>query len=138
MAGLEKIEIGVQTFTYRNFNLVDTVAELQGTGITAAEVYGKHLGPDMSADEKSECKRILADGGIRVCGFGVAYVKDTDALKGPLDLIADLGGEYVSIDIDKDAIALQEKAVELAEEAGLLLALHNHGPGANYSTIDDV
>ncbi|MDP6379934.1 MAG: sugar phosphate isomerase/epimerase [Phycisphaerae bacterium] len=139
MAGLEKVEIGVQTFTYRNFNLADTVAELQGTGITAAEVYGKHLGPKMSAGEIAECKRILDDGGIRVCAYGVEYFTgEGDTIRPTLEFVRDIGGAYASIDIEKDDIATQEKAVEIAEETGVLLAIHNHGPGANYSTIDDV
>jgi len=133
-------EIGVQTYTYRNFDVRGIIKELAGTGITALELYTQHLGPDTPADEVAESRKRIADAGMRVCGVGVCgFTSDKpDEMRPMLEFTASLECDYISIDVGPDDASAKEMLVSLAQELRLLLAIHNHGPGHRYDAAESV
>ena len=135
---MKDVEIGVQTYTYRQFDLAGIVRELDGTGITALEIWPKHLGPDAPDEEKAAARKMLADAGIRVCGVGVCRFADETEGRAMLSFAADLGADYVSIDVDAEDADAKDMLVRLAKECRVLLGIHNHGPGHHYDTAESV
>jgi sugar phosphate isomerase/epimerase len=137
---VKDVEIGVQTFTYRSFDIAGIVRELKGTGITALEVFPGHLSPQTPAGELNEARKRLSDAGLRVCGTGVcgASFGKPDELRTNLEFAAALGADYVSIDVDPGDAEGKEMLIEVAGELALLLGIHNHGPGHRYDTAQSV
>ncbi|MBS3764084.1 MAG: sugar phosphate isomerase/epimerase family protein [Candidatus Brocadiia bacterium] len=133
-------EIGVQSFTYRQFDIPGIIKELKDTDITALELWGKHLNPDMDPDEIEKAKKQLSDAGMRVCGIGVCSFSSEGPgeIRKTLEFGADLGCDYVSIDVPADDNDAKEELVERAKEFSLLLGIHNHGPGHHYDTAQSV
>ena len=133
-------EIGVQTYTYHNFDLPRMIKELQGTGITALEVYGKHLNADMPEREVKAGRKMIADAGLRIAGVGVygfSSEKPGD-MRRQLDFAADLGCDYVSMDVKPEDADGKAMLVEIAGELDILLGIHNHGPGHHYDLCEKV
>jgi len=135
---VKDVEIGVQTYTYRQFDLAGIARELKGTGITALEIWTRHLGPEAPPKERQAARKLLAGAGLRVCGVGVCNFKDQVEARATLSFAAELGADYVSIDLDPKDDAHKRMLAGLAKEYGLLLGIHNHGPGHHFDTAESV
>jgi sugar phosphate isomerase/epimerase len=131
-------EAGVQSFTYREFDLDALPGELRDTPVTAIELCDVHLAPDADEDEVTATVESFADAGIDVCGYGVVDL-GPDAELDSLFAFADrLGVAYLSVDFPPSEDALALELVDRAESWGVDLAIHNHGPEATYATVSDV
>lgn len=133
-------EIGVQSFTYRQFDIRGIVSELEDTGITALELWPGHLDIDNPDEEVEQAQEVLQDAGIRVCGYGVcSFNSDESTTVAPtLDFAQNMGCDYVSIDVDPDDDTIKKVLVEEASKRDLLLGIHNHGPTHHYDTAQSV
>jgi len=131
-------EIGVQSFTYRSFSLEELPDLLASTPVTAIELCDVHLTPAASEREIAAAVESFADSGIDICGYGVVDVDtdtDLDTLFGFVDR---LDADYASINVTPTANQLFENLIDAAEGWEIDLAIHNHGPESNYSTVEDV
>ncbi len=137
---MKQVEIGVQTYTYRRFDIAGIVAELKDSAITALELFLSHLSPESTADEVAEARARFSDAGLRVCGVGVCRFSSErpDELRRTIEFAARLGCDYISIDVEPDDAEGKEMLVKAALEAGILLAIHNHGPGHHYESAESV
>jgi sugar phosphate isomerase/epimerase len=137
---VQQPEIGVQSFTYRQFDIPGIIEELEETGISALEIFPGHLSPDSPEAEREEAQQMLSDAGIRICGIGVCgfSADESDAVARTLDFAAQLGCDYVSIDVDPDDDEVKQVLVDEAKARELLLGIHNHGPSHHYDTADSV
>ncbi len=133
-------EVGVQSYTYREFSVEEICSELKGTGISAVEFCGVHIEPGAGEAEVARMKRLCSEAGLAICGYGVHNFAhaDADIVRGTLEFAAGLGADYVSVDFPPDAEDTASALIDAAEEFDLRLAIHNHGPGAMYSTVDEV
>ena len=136
----KQVEIGVQTYTYRKFDIPGIIKELKGTGITALEVFGAHLNCDMPADKIKEATKMLSDAGIRIAGVGVyGFASDKpEAMRKQLEFAAGLRCDYVSMDVGVADVKGKEMLVDLSKKLKLLLGIHNHGPGHHYDTAEKI
>ncbi|MBA4062796.1 MAG: hypothetical protein C0501_03650 [Isosphaera sp.] len=120
------IVVGVQSYTFRNFDLEPALKRMKDLGVTHAEFYSKHV-PTNSAGEKM--KGILAlckEYGVTPAGFGVSrFTKDHDENKKLFDFGKALGVKYLSADPTPDAFDSLDK---LCEEYKIAIAIHPHGP----------
>jgi len=131
-------EAGVQSFTYREFDLDALPGELRDTPVTAIELCDVHLVPDAPEEAVTATVESFADAGIDVCGYGVVDLGPDTPLD-PLFAFADrLGVEYLSVDFPPSEDALALELIDHAETWGVDLAIHNHGPEATYATVEDV
>lgn len=130
--------IGVQSFTYREFSVEEIADALVDTDVSAIELCGVHVSPGDSAERVEAVTETLDGAGVDVCGFGVASVGSTNDVDPAVDLAVALGADYLSVDFDPGNAAIIDDLVVAAAEADLLLGIHNHGPGATYSTVEDV
>lgn len=131
---MKDVEIGVQTFTYRKFDIPGIIRELKDTGITALEVYSSHLSPETPAGEVTEAQKMLSDAGMNICATGVYSLSSekADEMRASLEFAAGLGADYVSIGFDPSDEKAKEMMCEIALEVGVLLGIHNHGPGDKF------
>lgn len=137
---MQQPEIGVQSFTYRQFDIPGIIEELEETGITALEIFPGHISHESPEEEIEEAQQMLSDAGIRICGIGVCGFnsEEADAVAPTLDFAVRLGCDYVSIDVDPEDDEIKQILVDKAKSRDLLLGIHNHGPTHHYDTADSV
>ncbi len=128
--------VGVQSYTYRRFSALGSLEQAQRAGVVAIEVWPGHLGPDAAEAAIASYQQTAQMAGIRVVGYGVIQLGS--GAEPALRLAARLGCSYVSVDVEPGDTSAIASGVHLANELGLRLGIHNHGPGHHYSTVDTV
>lgn len=136
----DRYDIGVQSFTYRGFDVPAICDELSNTEVSAIELCDVHIEPRADAEAIERVKDRLADAGLDVCGYGVVSFEDNDEgqIRATFELVDRLGGDYCSLEFPPDDPAIRKTLLSVAAEFNLDLAIHNHGPDATYSTVDEV
>lgn len=131
-------EIGVQSFTYREFDVSGFCAELADTPVTAVELCDVHVSPDSGDEHVDSVLGSLGDADLDVCGYGVVDFDAPGAVEETLAFVERLGGDYLSVEFPPDDDAVIDALCDGAPEYDLDLAIHNHGPDATYSTVEEV
>jgi sugar phosphate isomerase/epimerase len=120
------IVVGVQSYTFRNFDLEPALKRMKDLGVTHAEFYSKHVPPDSAGDKMKGILGLCKDYGVTPAGFGVAkFTKDHDANKKLFEFAKALGVKYLSADPAADSFDSLDK---LCEEYMIAIAIHPHGP----------
>ncbi|MGL6075183.1 MAG: sugar phosphate isomerase/epimerase family protein [Fimbriiglobus sp.] len=118
--------VGVQTYTFRKFNLEQTLKRIQELGLKYAEFYPGHIPTDSNAEKLAGIKKLLAEYEINPIAFGVAgFSKNADANKKMFEFCAKLGSKYISADPSPDSFDSLDK---LVAEYKIAIAIHPHGP----------
>jgi len=134
-------ELGVQSFTYREFNVPELCRELGETDVSAIELCHEHVTSEADSESVDAIRQDLADAGLDICGYGVvAFDADDDEgdIRETMSMIDQLGGEYCSLEFPPTDDAVRNRLLSVGAEFDLDLAIHNHGPGETYSTVNDV
>ncbi len=136
--------MAVQTYTYRNFTLFETIDMVSDLGLKYIEAYGgQQLGGGLDGSfghgigeaERTALKAKLYDAGVRLIAYGVVGLSpDEDSTRAIFEFADDMGIEIITANPDPDSFDLLE---ELVEEYGIKVAIHNHGPGARYAVVQD-
>jgi sugar phosphate isomerase/epimerase len=120
------IGLGVQSYTFRNFDLDPALKRMQELGIKHAEFYSKHIPPDSPPEKLKEILRLCKEYDIAPVGFGVSqFTKNHDANKKLFEFGKVLGIKYLSADPTPDAFDSLDK---LCDEYKIAIAIHPHGP----------
>jgi sugar phosphate isomerase/epimerase len=134
-------ELGVQSFTYRDFSVPELCQELGDTDISAIELCHEHVMPDVASETLDSIQQDLDDAGLDICGYSVVgFDADDDEgdIRETMSMIDQLGGEYCSLEFPPADDAVRKRLLSVGAEFDLDLAIHNHGPGETYSTVTDV
>jgi sugar phosphate isomerase/epimerase len=134
-------DVGVQSFTYREFDVEGLCSELEDTGVTAVELCHEHVTSETKDEKVDEIREQLADAGLDVCGYGVVDFEESDdeeSIRETFSMVERLGGEYCSLEFPPGDAPLRERLLEIAHSFEIELPIHNHGPDATYSTVEDV
>ncbi len=122
----QKISLGVQSYTFRNFDLEPALKRVKDLGIKYAEFYSKHLAPEFSAEKLKGCLDLCKEYDVKPVGFGVSgFSKDHAANKKLFDFGKSIGVKYLSASPTPDAFDSLDK---LVEEYKIAIAIHPHGP----------
>jgi inosose dehydratase len=117
---------GVQSYTFRNFDLEQALKRIKELGLKNAEFYSKHIPPDSSADKIKDTLKLCGEYEVKPVGFGVSgFGKNYDANKKLFDFGKALGVKYLSADPSMDSFDSLDK---LCEEYKIAIAIHPHGP----------
>ncbi|HJZ53625.1 MAG TPA: TIM barrel protein [Gemmataceae bacterium] len=123
---LPGISLGVQTYTFRNFDLDPALKRIKELGLKNAEFYSKHIPPNSSPDKLKGILGLCKEYEITPVGFGVSgFSKDHDANKKLFEFGAALGVKYLSADPTPDSF---DSLDMLCEEFKIAIAIHPHGP----------
>jgi len=118
--------LGVQSYTFRNFDLEQALKRTKELGIKHAEFYQKHIPPDSSPEKLKGILALCKEYEVTPVGFGVAgFSKNHDANKKLFDFGKAIGVKYLSADPTRDSFDSLDK---LVEEYQIAIAIHPHGP----------
>lgn len=122
----DEIVLGVQSYTYRNFDLEPTLKRLQELGVKNAEFYSKHIPPASNSAQLQAILKLCKEYQVTPVAFGVQrFSKDHDANKKFFEFGKALGLKSFSADPDPDSFDSLDK---LCEEFKIAVAIHPHGP----------
>jgi len=118
--------LGVQSYTFRNFDLEQALKRTQDLGLNYAEFYRKHIPTDSSPENLRGILALCAEYKVKPVSFGVEkFTKDHDKNKKLFDFAQAIGIKFVSADPDPDSFDSLDK---LCEETKIAIAIHPHGP----------
>jgi sugar phosphate isomerase/epimerase len=120
------IGLGVQSYTFRQFDLEPALKRMKELGLKYAEFYEKHIPKNSSPEKIKGILDLCKEYGVTPVGFGVSgFTKDHDANKKLFEFGKALGLKYLSADPTMDAFDSLDK---LCEEYKIAIAIHPHGP----------
>ena len=118
--------LGVQTYTFRDFDLEGALKRIQALGLKRGEFFSKHIPANSSPEKIKTILAVCKEYDVAPVGFGVSgFSKNHDANKKLFDFGAALGLKYLSADPDPDSFDSLDK---LCEEYKIAIAIHPHGP----------
>jgi sugar phosphate isomerase/epimerase len=120
------ISLGVQSYTFRNFNLEQALRRMKDLGIKNAEFYNAHIPQASTPDQLRMILGLCKEYEVTPVGFGVESFGDNhDANKRKFDFAKALGVRYLSADPAPNSFDSLDK---LVAEYNIAIAIHPHGP----------
>lgn len=118
--------LGVQSYTFRNFDLEPTLKRIQELGLHYVEFFQKHAPIDASPDQIKALLKLCQSYEITPVAWGVQrFGKNDEANKRTFEFGKALGIKSFSADPDPDSLDSLDK---LCEEYKISVAIHPHGP----------
>ncbi len=118
--------IGVQSYTFREFDLEPALKRIKELDLKYGEFFSKHIPQNSSPEKIKGILSLCKEYDVTPVGFGVSgFSKNHDANKKLFELGAALGLKYLSADPDTDSFDSLDK---LCEEYKIAIAIHPHGP----------
>lgn len=118
--------VGVQSYTFRNFNLEQALARTQKLGLRSIEFCNLHVNPRSTEKQIRAVKNLCREHRITPIAFGVErFTKDNAANRRLFDFARNLGVRYLSADPDPDSFDSLDR---LVDEFKIGIAIHPHGP----------
>ncbi len=128
--------MGVQSYSLREFNTLEVVRHIQGMGLHFVEFFSKHLSLDASDEQIAETKKLLEKAEITLISHGVSnFGEDHAANRKIFEFAKRAGIRNITANPQADAFDSLDK---LVAEFDIRIAIHNHGPGALYDSIESV
>jgi inosose dehydratase len=118
-------QLGMAGYTFKNFNVEDSIAMMQRVGINYVTLKDFHLPLDSNADKVKEVMGKFKAAGINVYGVGVIYMKTEEEVNRTFDYAKLAGVEMIVGAPNYELLPYSEKKVK---EYNIKLAIHNHGP----------
>jgi sugar phosphate isomerase/epimerase len=119
-------EIGAQSYTFRHFNLEETLKHLKDLGLHYAEFFNKHVPLDATPDQIAAVLKLCKEYEVTPRAYGVQpFTKDTDKNRKNFELAKALGLKMLSADPDPDSFDSLDK---LCDEYKVAIGIHPHGP----------
>lgn len=129
------LNVGAQSYSFRNFDLAGAIEQLKSIGLDTMEFCAVHFPPDATHPEFPEVKALLAESGIKVPCYGVeGFGANAAANRKKFEFAKALGVEVLTADVAPEGF---DSVEALCEEFGIKIALHNHGPNARYDKVSD-
>lgn len=120
------ISLGVQSYTFRNFDLEQALKRMKALGLANAEFYSKHIPLTSTPDQLKGILDLCKEYGVAPAGFGVQpFSKDHDANRKQFEFAKSIGVKYLSADPSPDSFDSLDK---LCDEYKIAVAIHPHGP----------
>ncbi|WP_437206600.1 family 16 glycoside hydrolase [Planctomicrobium sp. SH664] len=133
-----EFKVGLQSYTLRNFDLPEALKQCEKLGIKYLEGYPRHLPVTTVPAQMSGYRQQLEQAGITLMSYGVVPLDANEAkTRSYFDFAKGVGLTCIVANPqkNKETFDLLEK---LVEEYQIPIAIHNHGPGSTYSTVEDV
>ncbi|MEX2114587.1 MAG: sugar phosphate isomerase/epimerase [Pirellulales bacterium] len=128
--------VGLQSYTLRSFDIDRALAEINKLGLHGVELFNAHFNVASSDADIAAMKSKTKALGIQMTGHGVnPFTADHEANRRWFEFAKKAGIRNLSANPSEDAFDSLDK---LCEEYQIRIAIHNHGPGADYDKVSDV
>jgi len=128
--------MGIQSYSLRNYPLVQALKEAKAFGLSAWEAYPAHVPASAQPGKIAEMVKAHKDAGVKLWAWGVVgFNADEVASRAQFEFAKQMGIKVISADPSADSFTVLDK---LVKEYNIRIAIHNHGPGARYSTLDQL
>jgi inosose dehydratase len=129
--------IGVETYCFHDVDLDTTLRHMRDLGLRHLELHDGHLPREASREQIARAQRAFAAAGITATGIYIhdAFTDDEAVARPIFEFARTMGFTYINGGPKQESLALLNR---LAPEYGVRIAIHNHGPGARYETLEDV
>jgi sugar phosphate isomerase/epimerase len=118
--------LGAQSYTWRNFNLEQTLTRMQKCGLKYGEFYSKHCPMTDKPEAIKAFLKTCKDFDVTPWAWGVqAFTKNHDANKKVFEFGKAMGLKMLSADPTPDSFTSLDK---LCEEYKIAVGIHPHGP----------
>jgi inosose dehydratase len=133
----QNYRIGLETYCFHDVDLDTTLNHVRSLGLEYLELHDGHLPRDASPERIARAQQALR--GARITATGV-YIHDAfsddEAVARPIfEFARKMGFRYINGGPKRESLPLLNR---LVPEYGVHIAIHNHGPGARYETLEDV
>jgi hypothetical protein len=119
-------ELGIASYTFRKFGLEDTLAMTNRLEIRNIVFKDFHLPLTSTHEEILKTVEKVKQSGINLYGGGVIYMENENAVLHAFDYAKTAGMKMIIGAPEHALLPLVEKKVK---EYGIMVAIHNHGPG---------
>lgn len=119
------LTLGMAGYTFRHFNIDDSIAMMQRVGIVHTTLKDFHLPYDSTPEKINEITGKFKNAGINVYGLGVIYMKTNDEVDRMFAYAKNAGVEMI---VGVPTYELLNYTEQKAKEYNLKIAIHNHGP----------
>lgn len=134
--GSEDFKLGVAGYTFRKFNLDETIKMLQTAGVKYLSVKDFHLPLNSSVEQMNAFKQKLAAAGIDGYTLGPIYMKSKAEVDNVFEYAKRYGATLVIGVPNYDLLPYVEEKVK---QYNIRLAIHTHGPdNAPFPDAEDV
>ena len=119
-------ELGIASYTFREFSLVDTIAMTARLDIHNLCLKSMHMPLDASPKEIKSMAESIRKAGIELYGGGVIYMSSAEEVEHAFTYAGNAGMKVIVGVPEHELLELCNRKVK---ETGINLAIHNHGPG---------
>lgn len=122
----DSLKLGMASYTFRKFNLEDTIAMTKRLNLKHIALKSFHLPLESPLDEIKTIAKKVRDARLDLYGCGVVYMKTEDEVHHAFDYAKAAGiGTIIGVP-NHELLKLVNQKVQ---EYDIKLAIHNHGPG---------
>jgi inosose dehydratase len=121
-----KFTLGMASYTFRHFNLDDTIAMTQRLGLKTIAFKDFHLPLNSTVEQIKAVAAKVKEVGLDLYGCGVVYMKNEDEVNRAFNYARAAGMRTIIGVPEHDLLELVNKKVQ---EFDIKVAIHNHGPG---------
>ncbi|MCF0234676.1 MAG: sugar phosphate isomerase/epimerase, partial [Thermoguttaceae bacterium] len=121
-----KFQLGLASYSFRKFNVDQVVKWCKKADITQISLKDFHLALKSTDEECAAMAKKFQDAGMNVYSCGVIYMSKEEDVENAFRYAKALGCVSIVGVPEWSLLPLVEKKVQ---ETGILMAIHNHGPG---------
>jgi len=131
-----RFSIGVQSYSFRGFDVEKTIRVASELGFEHIEFYSGHFSDKSTAEEIGAMKKTMDAAGLKMLGHGVhGFSADHEKNRRLFEFAKAAGVRCLSADPSPDSFESLDK---LVKEFDICIAIHNHGPNHRYNKALDV
>lgn len=131
-------KMGIQSYSLRGYEVEPALQHTRDLGLKFWEAYPRHVPLTTVPAEVAKQKELLASYGVTLLAYGVVgFDANETAARRMFDFAQAIGLTSISANPKKnqETFDLLDK---LVAEYNIPIAIHNHGPRADYDKISDV
>lgn len=119
-------ELGIASYTFREFSLEETIAMTKKLNIKKLCLKSMHMPLESTPEEIKSMAGKVRKAGIDLYGAGVVYMQSIGEVDQAFAYAATAGLKVI---VGVPEHALLDHCNKKVKETGIQLAIHNHGPG---------
>jgi sugar phosphate isomerase/epimerase len=119
------LTLGMAGYTFRYFNIDDSIAMMQRVGIIQTTLKDFHLPYDSTPEKITGVMNKFKNAGINVYGLGVIYMKTNEEVDKMFAYAKNAGVDLI---VGVPTYELLNYTEQKVKEYNIPIAIHNHGP----------